>query len=709
VDHILHFASPASPVDYLRWPIQTMKVGSLGTHKALGMARSKGARLLLASTSEVYGDPQVNPQPESYWGNVNPVGPRGVYDEAKRFAEALTLAYHRQHGVEVRIARIFNSIMADEQVLYDDGTQLRREPVEVLARRLGIAELAGAVELRDYQVPAFNGAGTVRSANTSHLVGHPTSQRCFEVRTRYGRSIRVTGDHSLFVEDESGQPVPRPVNDLFIGDRIAIAGVVRVPERDRTSINMVDVFTERGLDDWQLILSAPGLGELVWEHRQEVVAKVVSHRGGSRQSRWGQVVKWRDADALPLALFRALHLPLPTVAEASVRALRGRSTLPLQIRLSDELLWLLGLYVAEGCRFDKGTKSALVSLSGEPPLLQRATKVIERDLGLHVGQQAGSAARAASCVVHSQALLLLLDHLGFVAGPKRIPGWVLGLPLPRLKWFLEGYREGDGVHSGKKFAEARRHEFSTVSEELKDDLIVALGRFGIVPSVGRYHTRFRQRTGERTYPFWRLTVADVAPWSPLQWDAGVTQRLQARRTGDIVWAAVKEIEEIEPTHLVYDFSVPGLENFYAGTGIMAHNTFGPRMRVNDGRAVPAFFSAALRGERLPVFGDGTQTRSLVYVEDEIEGLLRLLISDHTGPMNIGNSHEVTMLQLAEAIQGVVGSAPGIQFRPAPTDDPQVRRPDTRLAESVLGWRAQVSLADGLARTLPWFRTELGLD
>jgi len=109
VDYILHFASPASPVDYLRLPIQTLKVGSLGTHKALGLAKAKGARFLLASTSEVYGDPQVHPQPETYWGHVNPVGPRGVYDEAKRFAEALTMAYHRAHGVETRIARIFNT------------------------------------------------------------------------------------------------------------------------------------------------------------------------------------------------------------------------------------------------------------------------------------------------------------------------------------------------------------------------------------------------------------------------------------------------------------------------------------------------------------------------------------------------------------------------------------------------------------------------
>ena len=109
VHNILHFASPASPIDYLKLPIQTLKVGSLGTHKALGLARAKKARFLLASTSEVYGDPLIHPQPESYWGNVNPIGLRGVYDEAKRFAEAMTMAYHRYHGVDTRIARIFNT------------------------------------------------------------------------------------------------------------------------------------------------------------------------------------------------------------------------------------------------------------------------------------------------------------------------------------------------------------------------------------------------------------------------------------------------------------------------------------------------------------------------------------------------------------------------------------------------------------------------
>ncbi len=119
VHYVLHFASPASPIDYLKFPIQTLKVGSLGTHNALGIARAKKAKFLLASTSEVYGDPLVNPQPESYWGNVNPIGPRGVYDEAKRFAEAITMAYHRVHKIDTKIVRIFNTY--GERMRESDG------------------------------------------------------------------------------------------------------------------------------------------------------------------------------------------------------------------------------------------------------------------------------------------------------------------------------------------------------------------------------------------------------------------------------------------------------------------------------------------------------------------------------------------------------------------------------------------------------------
>ncbi|MCL4145953.1 UNVERIFIED_CONTAM: hypothetical protein GTU68_006104 [Idotea baltica] len=137
LDYILHFASPASPIDYLKLPIQTLKVGALGTHKILGLAKEKGARMLIASTSEVYGDPLVHPQKEDYWGNVNPTGVRGVYDEAKRFMEAMTLAYHRYHGVETRIVRIFNTYgprmrLNDGRVLPAFASQaLQGEPITV--------------------------------------------------------------------------------------------------------------------------------------------------------------------------------------------------------------------------------------------------------------------------------------------------------------------------------------------------------------------------------------------------------------------------------------------------------------------------------------------------------------------------------------------------------------------------------------------------
>jgi dTDP-glucose 4,6-dehydratase len=137
IDNVLHFASPASPVDYLRYPIQTLKVGSLGTHNTLGLAKLKGARYLLASTSEVYGDPQEHPQREEYWGHVNPIGVRGVYDEAKRFAEAMVMAYHRTHGVDTRVIRIFNTFgprmrLDDGRVLPNFmGQALRGEPLTV--------------------------------------------------------------------------------------------------------------------------------------------------------------------------------------------------------------------------------------------------------------------------------------------------------------------------------------------------------------------------------------------------------------------------------------------------------------------------------------------------------------------------------------------------------------------------------------------------
>src|SRR6266542_577249 len=337
VDAVLHFASPASPIDYLRYPIQTLKVGALGTHHALGLAKEKGAHFLLASTSEVYGDPQVHPQPESYWGHVNPIGPRGVYDEAKRFAEALTMAYHSQQGVDTAIVRIFNSILADEQVLFDDGRELRREPVSQLAERLALSAnsvayagrssgrtaLLGATEypLEEFSVPAFSDHGRMTAAPATALLAHPPSGRCFEVEMKYGRSIRVTGDHSIFVEGPEGEPDPREVELLRIGDRVAVAARITVPERDRCEVDMLEVWRHAEGDPWYISFEAPGLGALAWQQRRDLFGLLLSERRNSgpnwRNGAWTKLIRMRETERVPVPVLRRIVDLVPS--DASIR------------------------------------------------------------------------------------------------------------------------------------------------------------------------------------------------------------------------------------------------------------------------------------------------------------------------------------------------------------------------------------------------------
>jgi dTDP-glucose 4,6-dehydratase len=205
LDAVLHFASPASPIDYLELPIQTLKVGALGTHKALGVAREKGARFLLASTSECYGDPLVHPQREDYWGNVNPVGPRGVYDEAKRFAEAMTMAYHRYHKVETRIVRIFNTYgprmrLNDGRALPAFmGQALRGEPLTVFGDGSQTRSFCYVDDLIE---------GIWRLLNSSEVlpvnIGNPSEMTILEFARRI---LSLTGSKSEIVLK------PLPVDD----------------------------------------------------------------------------------------------------------------------------------------------------------------------------------------------------------------------------------------------------------------------------------------------------------------------------------------------------------------------------------------------------------------------------------------------------------------------------------------------------------------
>jgi dTDP-glucose 4,6-dehydratase len=205
LDGVLHFASPASPVDYLELPIQTLKVGSLGTHKTLGLAKAKGARYLLASTSEVYGDPQVHPQPETYWGHVNPVGPRGVYDEAKRFAEAMTMAYHRYHHVDTRIVRIFNTY--GPRMRPNDGRVVSNFIVQAL-RNEPLTVYGEGTQTRSFTYVSDEVAGIEKLfLSDRHEPTNIGNQDEFTIRQLADAVIRLTGskskiDHRPLPEDD---------------------------------------------------------------------------------------------------------------------------------------------------------------------------------------------------------------------------------------------------------------------------------------------------------------------------------------------------------------------------------------------------------------------------------------------------------------------------------------------------------------------------
>ncbi|WP_373318034.1 NAD-dependent epimerase/dehydratase family protein [Virgisporangium aliadipatigenens] len=603
--------------------------------------------------------------------------------------------------MDTAIVRIFNSILADEKVLYDDGLELRHETVQELADRIGTS-----VELFGYTVPAFNTHGAMAPSEASFLVGHPTEAQCFRVTTGYGRKLAVTGDHSVFRRGADGEPEAKPVRELAVGDRIAIAGRLDVIERERKLVSLVDLYSAPGHDRWAVAVTWPGLGGELHERRDEAVGLITARSGRTRQSSWGTLHRWREDECVPLAVVQELGINVPAEARMRRYSSGAGAALPVNVEISDQLLWLFGLFVAEGCLFDDRPKSSFINISCDDATLDIAEHIIRRDLGLHVVRAPGSADRGPALFVHSHVLVDLWRDLGLGGPEKAIPGWILGLPLSRLKWFIEGYRVGDGVHSGKKLDEKARHEFSTTSERLKDDLVVALARFGLVPSVGRYTSTFQQRTGDRRYPFWRLTLCHVSPWSPLEWDDGVEQELQAQRFGDLVWAPITAIEPVDATPLVYDFVVPGKENFWAGTGVMAHNTYGERMRPDDGRAIPTFVDQALHGKPITVHGTGKQTRSITYVGDLVRGILLLLDSGHPGPVNCGTEHEMTMRELAERIVRLTGSSSEIIYTERGADDPEKRRPDLTLARELLGYEPQVGPDEGLGRAIDYFRGRL---
>ncbi len=705
VDYVLHFASPASPVDYHKYPIQTLKVGSLGTHNALGLAKAKKAKFLLASTSEVYGDPLVNPQPESYWGNVNPIGPRGVYDEAKRFAEAITMAYHRVHKLDTKIVRIFNSILANEKIIVFNDEAIHLETIKDYTSSLERQKLTTEKKIF---TPAFD-LKTCKIAlyKVSAVIKHPCMTDCYEISLRYGRKIKVTGDHSLFTKDENEKPIAIQVRELKIGDYAAIPSKLPVIEKDFKEFSIGQMLLEKCKEEelWDYLIISPALKEIIIRRREEIHQVLFKSRRFKAARLRNAVIcasnKYKHTSSIPLWVIKKLNINIPQDAKIRIFAGGAHIITSNYIKVTDEILWLIGFYLAEGCSNYSKNKNYFLTFSSDDYLLDKAKWILENNFGVNVIKTPHKKERGPAIFVHSKILYFIFNKIFKLINTDGFPAWVLQLPLSKLKYVLEGFKDGDGTHSGKKLG--KELCFDTTSKKLADDLTFLLLRFGIVASIGKYTTTFKKKYGERRFPFYRITICELNKFNILEWDKGVIQTLNARRTGDLVWSQVTKIRRCKPTKYVYDFSVPNAENFVAGNGVSCHNTYGPRMRKDDGRAIPNFITQALDGKPLTVYGNGKQTRSFCYIDDMIRGFYALMFSGLNEPVNLGNPKEETVLDIAKKIINITGSKSKITFKPLPIDDPKVRRPDITKARKALKWVPRVPLENGLKETIDFFR------
>lgn len=693
VDRVYHLACPASPIHYQFNPVKTIKTNVLGTLYMLGLAKRVKARFLLASTSEVYGDPDVHPQTEDYRGNVNCIGIRSCYDEGKRVAETLAFEYHREHNVDIRVARIFNSLTGDQKVIYYQGDRLHYETFAECYDRIG-------KDITDVFVPCFDEHSRTVIKPISAIWKHKVCKPGYRLKTTWGKEIKITEDHSLFTRDDRGNPQAVFGKDLKVGNEVAVPTHLAFIDRPLEPFYLSDKLSDlEGVS----IVSDNVVSYI--EQFGEKIREYLHFRGVNPRQFYSTIKKYETANRIPLKLWQYLGLPLSKkdriVPRYSVRAIDN------WIDNINDLLWFLGFYLAEGCLI-YNEKDRQLLFSSNVKYLEKLVKIARNLFGIQAEIRFDKAEkRAPSVHIRSKIIVdLVVNSFGFgknLSPEKDIPNWIVQLPKEQLVHFLQGFWEGDGNHDAKTTGSLLI--FNSSSQKIIEKLVLVLAKFGILGSVSEFYTTPKKGDAKQ-YKSYRITVQGLDEYLPINL-VNVKQTLQAKTTGDIAWAKIKEIEEFAIDDYVYDFSVPDYENFIGGTYcLFAHNTYGPRMLENDGRVVSNFVAQALRGNPLTVYGDGSQTRSFCYVSDLVEGLIRLMEGDFVGPVNLGNPGEYTILELAQIIQNMINPEAELVFKPLPEDDPKQRQPDITRAKTYLGWEPTVPLKEGLEKMIADFRERL---
>jgi UDP-glucuronate decarboxylase len=617
------------------------------------------------------------------------------YDEGKRVAETLTFDYHRQNNVDIRVARIFNSLTGDQKVIYYVGDRLYYETFAECYDRLN-------GDISNVSVPCFDENSNTVVKPISAIWKHHVKKAGYKITTTWNKEIKVTEDHSLFTADEDGKPKAVFGKDLKVGDAIAVPQKIAFVDKALEPFYISDKI---GDASQVCVVSDRGIEYL--EKYPDKIREYLSNKGVKPRQFYSTIKKYETSNRIPLELWQYLELSL--AKNDKIAGKNSAKVLKNWIENSDDFLWFLGFYLAEGCLIYREEKPDYQLLfSSNVKYLEKLIKIAEDLFGCETEiRYDPEGKRAPSVNLRSKLIVdLVVNKFGFgtnLSAEKDIPDWVVQLPKEQLVHFLNGFWEGDGDRDAKTTGSMLI--FNSSSQAIVEKLVLILAKFGIVGSVSEFNTKVRKED-EKTYKAYGITVQGLNDYSILNLSR-VEQKLQAKTTGNIAWAKVKKIEEFEIDDYVYDFSVPEYENFIGGTYcIFAHNTYGTRMLENDGRVVSNFIVQALQGIPLTVYGDGSQTRSFCYVSDLVEGLMRLMNQDFIGPVNVGNPGEYTILELAEKIQKMINPDAEISFKELPQDDPKQRQPDITRAKKYLGWEPTIPLDEGLKLTIDDFRERL---
>jgi UDP-glucuronate decarboxylase len=687
VDEIYNLACPASPIHYQNNPVATIKTCVIGSINMLGLAKRIGAKILQASTSEVYGDPLEHPQTEEYFGNVNTLGPRANYDEGKRCAETLFSEYNRQHGVNTKIMRIFNSLTGDQNIVYFKNGVLKFGTFED-----SYDDIYNNIE--SITVPCFDSNSKFVLRGISGVHKHKVTKRGYKLKLTWGKSVKLTEDHGVFTRDENGDPKEVFVKDVKVGDCIAVPNYLPVKEIELKPFNIEDVI--QGNCTYSYIVND---NSLVYH---KGLIKSYHDKNGRTDGFPSYYKKIISNSVISKGLKKYFDI---NNIEMDFDLYCSRK-INNKINNIDDFLWFLGFYLAEGCLVNKDGDHQLIFCSNVK-YLEKLIGICEDLFGLKLNIYWDKFKNIPSVILRSKIIMdIVVNHFGFgdrLAKEKDIPNWVLQLPKNQLIHFLYGFWQGDGNHDAK--TTGSKLILNSSSKKMIDKFNFILSRFGIIGSTSEFYTRVRKEDS-REYKAYRITVQGLDTYDILKFN-NVSQCLQRKYTNDIQWASVVSSDEFNLVDEdVYDFSVPDLENFIGGDLVCCHNTYGPNMHPEDGRVVSNFIMQALNGEDITIYGDGSQTRSFCYVDDLIDGMIRIMNHD-TGciAFNIGNPNEITIKQLAEEIIDLTKSKSKIIYKDLPKDDPARRKPDISRATSVLKWEPLVDRKDGLKKTIKYFKKQ----